>query len=86
MKQRKYLKNISLEKKLIGNAVDFQIGKKINIEYYYCHHCKQRKPAEFSVKCKSSLTEKKYSQRPFKSFTVNGTTIIRSKYILYYNN
>ena len=86
MKQNKYLKNIFLEKKLIGNTPEFQIGKKINIEYYYCHHCKQRKPAEFSIKCKSSLTEKKYSQRPFKSFTVNGTTIIRSKYIFNYNN
>ena len=80
MKQNKYIKNISLENKLLGNSSDFQIGKKINIEYYYCHHCKQRKPAEFSIKCKSSLTEKKYCQRPFKSFTINGTTIIRSKY------
>ena len=79
MKQNKYIKNILLEKKLIGTSPDFQIGKKINIEYYYCHHCKQRKPAEFSIKCKSSLTEKKYSQRPFKSFMVNGTTVIRSK-------
>ena len=57
---------------------DFQIGKRANIEYYYCHHCKQRKPAEFSIKCKSSLTENKYCQRPFKSTVVNGTTIIRS--------
>ena len=81
MKQNKYIKNISKENKLLGNESDYQIGKKINIEYYYCHHCKQRKPAEFSIKCKSSLTEKKYSQRPFKSFVVNGTTIIRSKYI-----
>ena len=59
---------------------DYQIGKKTDIDYFYCHHCKQRKPAEFSIKCKSSLTEKKYSQRPFKSFIVNGTTIIRSKF------
>ena len=80
MKQNKNIKNISLENKLLINSSDFQIGKKINIEYYYCHHCKQRKPAEFSIKCKSSLTEKKYCQRPFKSFTINGTTIIRSKY------
>ena len=57
---------------------DFQIGKRTNIEYYYCHHCKQRKPAEFSIKCKSSLTENKFCQRPFKSTVVNGTTIIRS--------
>ena len=70
-------KNMNLEK--YGVLFDYQIGKKTDIDYFYCHHCKQRKPAEFSIKCKSSLTEKKYSQRPFKSFIVNGTTIIRSK-------
>ena len=64
---------------LYGKVSDYQIGKRTNIEYFYCHHCKQRKPAEFSIKCRSSLTEKKYCQRPFKSFVVNGTTIIRSK-------
>ena len=64
---------------LFGNISDYQIGKRINIYYYYCHHCKQRKPAEFSIECKSSFTENKYCQRPFKSFVVNGTTIIRSK-------
>ena len=58
---------------------DYQIGKKTKIEYFYCHHCKQRKPAEFSIKCKSSLTELKFCQRPFKTFVINGTTIIRSK-------
>ena len=64
---------------LLDNILDYQIGKRTNIDYYYCHHCKQRKPAEFSIECKSSYTENKYCQRPFKSFTVNGTTIIRSK-------
>ena len=76
-KKNKNNKNINLEK--YGVLFDYQIGKKTDIDYFYCHHCKQRKPAEFSIKCKSSLTEKKYSQRPFKSFIVNGTTIIRSK-------
>ena len=66
----------------IGMISGYQIGKKTDIDYFYCHHCKQRKPAEFSIKCKSSLTEKKFSQRPFKSFNVNGTTIIRSKYTI----
>ena len=70
-------KNMNFEK--YGVLFDYQIGKKTDIDYFYCHHCKQRKPAEFSIKCKSSITEKKYSQRPFKSFIVNGTTIIRSK-------
>ena len=76
-------KKIKINKEInyhpIEALFEYQIGKKTNIDYFYCHHCKQRKPAEFSIKCKSSLTEKKYSQRPFKSFTVNGTTIIRSK-------
>ena len=67
------------ENELLGNLPDYQIGKRTNIDYYYCHHCKQRKPAEFSIQCKSSFTENKYCQRPFKSFVVNGTTIIRSK-------
>lgn len=67
------------QNELYGKVSDYQIGKRTNIEYYYCHHCKQRKPAEFSIKCKSSLTENKYCQRPFKSTVVNGTTIIRSK-------
>ena len=62
-----------------GNISDYQIGKRTNIDYFYCHHCKQRKPAEFSIECKSSFTENKYCQRPFKSVIVNGTTIIRSK-------
>jgi hypothetical protein len=53
----------------------------------YCTRCMRNEKIlqliayYFSIKCKSSLTEKKYSQRPFKSFVVNGTTIIRSKYI-----
>jgi hypothetical protein len=67
------------ENELLGNLPDYQIGKRTNIDYYYCHHCKQRKPAEFSIQCKSSFTENKYCQRPFKSFVVNGATIIRSK-------
>ena len=85
-KNLKKEKNIKLknnvildENDVIGTIADYQIGKKTNIDYFYCHHCKQRKPAEFSVKCKSSLTDKKFSQRPFKSFIVNGTTVIRSK-------
>ena len=72
--------SISEQNELLSGKISvYQIGKKTNIDYFYCHHCKQRKPAEFSIKCKSSLTENKYCQRPVKSFVVNGTTIIRSK-------
>ena len=88
LKQKKVKKIKKLEPKEIDNIEqnsifendpEYQIGKRTNIDYYYCHHCKQRKPAEFSIECKSSYTEHKYCQRPFKSVTVNGTTIIRSK-------
>ena len=78
-KKSKNNKNKDININKFSEIFDYQIGKKTNIDYFYCHHCKQRKPAEFSIKSKSSLTEKKYSQRPFKSFIVNGTTVIRSK-------
>ena len=74
--------NIKSNNNILEKSNKYQIGKKTKIDYYYCHHCKQRKPAEFSIKCKSSLTEVKYCQRPFKATKINGTTIIRSKLIL----
>lgn len=67
------------EKIISKKSEKIHVAKKIDIKIDYCHHCKQRKPAEFSIQCKSSFTENKYCQRPFKSFVVNGTTIIRSK-------
>ena len=76
---------INNSKNTLEKINEYQIGKKTKIDYYYCHHCKQRKPAEFSIKCKSSLTEAKFCQRPFKTVVVNGTTIIRSKHIFLFN-
>ena len=67
------------ENKNYNFLFDYQIGQKTNIEYFYCHHCKQRKPTEFIVKCKSGQTETKFCQKPFKSYVINGTTVIRSK-------
>ena len=84
LQNKKHKKTNSLiinnnSKNTLEKINEYQIGKKTKIDYYYCHHCKQRKPAEFSIKCKSSLTELKFCQRPFKTFVINGTTIIRSK-------
>ncbi len=64
---------------------DFQVAKKIQIKYYYCHHCKQRKPSEVIFQCKSHLIGNKMCQRPIKNFIVNGTSVVRSKiyYFLY---
>jgi hypothetical protein len=55
----------------------FQVGKKIQIEYDYCHHCKQRKPGEIMIQCKAHTFGDKQCHRPIKLFHVNGTSIIR---------
>ena len=65
---------------------EIQVAKKIEIKYDYCHHCKQRKPSEVIVQCKSHLFGNKMCQRPIKNFLVNGTTVIRSKNILFKYN
>ena len=55
----------------------FQVGKKIQIEYDYCHHCKQRKPGEIMIQCKAHTFGDKQCHRPIKIFHVNETSIIR---------
>ena len=65
---------------------EIQVAKKIEIKYDYCHHCKQRKTSEVIVQCKSHLFGNKMCQRPIKNFLVNGTTVIRSKNILFKYN
>jgi hypothetical protein len=55
-----------------------EIAKVVNINYDFCHHCKQRKPAEVMVKCCSSLCSK-FVERPVKNFLINNTTCVRSK-------
>ena len=64
---------------------EIQVAKKIQIKYDFCHHCKQRKPSEVINQCKSHLINNKMCQRPIKTFSVNGTTVIRSKifYIIF---
>ena len=62
--------------------ITFDPTEKIQIKYDFCHHCKQRKPSEVINQCKSHLIGNKMCQRPIKTFSVNGTTVIRSK--IYY--
>jgi hypothetical protein len=59
-------------------AEKIQIANVVNINYGYCHHCKQRKPAEVLKKCSSSLTNKPV-ERPLKTFLINNTTCVKSK-------
>lgn len=57
---------------------EVEIAKVVNINYDFCHHCKQRKPAEVMVKCCSSSCSK-FVERPVKNFLINNTTCVRSK-------
>lgn len=57
---------------------DVEIAKVVNINYDFCHHCKQRKPSEVMVRCNSSHSHK-YLEKPLKTFVVNNTTLVKSK-------
>lgn len=69
--------NVSPKKK----QEEVEIAKVVNINYDFCHHCKQRKPAEVMVRCNSSHCHK-YIEKPLKTFIVNNTTLVRSKVII----
>jgi hypothetical protein len=55
---------------------DIEIAKVVSINYNFCHHCKQRKPAEVMVKCNSSNCGR-IVEKPMKTFYVNNTTVVR---------
>lgn len=83
-----YYNAMSGKEKKSSAKMSFQVGKKTKVEYDYCHHCKQRKPGEIMIQCKSHLIGEKKCLRPNKTFIVNGSTIIRSKkfhkYLFFY--
>jgi hypothetical protein len=54
---------------------EVQIAKVVNIDYDFCHHCKQRKPSEVMVRCNSSSV--KGIEKPMKSYCINNTTVVR---------
>jgi hypothetical protein len=58
-----------------------QIAQKVNINYEFCHHCKQRKPAEMMLKCTSDGCNKILLDKPLKYFFVNNTTVAKSKIV-----
>ena len=55
------------------------IPKNINIDYAYCHYCKQRKPLESMLQCKYCNVKNKKNPKHTKVLTINGITIIKSK-------
>ena len=70
-----------LQKKGRPPKEEVEIARVVNVNYDFCHHCKQRKPAEVMVRCCSSLCSK-FVERPVKTFYVNNTTCVRSKWII----
>ena len=68
-------KIIQKHKKLVDP--DVMIANNISMNYNICHHCKQRKPMEVLIKCRSSESEN--YEAPSKLFIINNTTIYRSK-------
>ncbi len=55
-----------------------QIARVVNINYDFCHHCKQRKPTEVMKRCSSGINNKTV-ERPLKTFYINNTTCVKSK-------
>jgi hypothetical protein len=55
-----------------------EIAKVVSVDYQFCHHCKQRKPAEVMIKC--TKTKNKFTDIPVKTYYVNNTTCVKSKY------
>lgn len=74
--------NKSLNIKKSKPKEEVQIAKIVSINYDFCHHCKQRKPSEIMVKCKSNNCNKIF-EKPMKSYCVNNITVVRSKYKLF---
>lgn len=67
------------KKKVIKSKEQFQVGKKIEVTYDYCHHCKQRKPEECMLKCKSIKLSVPKAREQIKIYNINGTTIVKRK-------
>lgn len=66
-------------KRIFKSKEKVQVGKRIAVTYDYCHHCKQRKPEECMLKCKSFKVSHSKTKEQSKVYNVNGTTIIRRK-------
>lgn len=54
---------------------NYQIPKRINIHYGYCHHCKQRKPLEIMLQCKARFNRDFKYNFNYKCYNINGITI-----------
>ena len=81
-KKYKKLKYVKKKKEIpkLKNKEEIQIAKFCSVNYQFCHHCKQRKPAEVMIKC-NSINSPKFTETPFKTYYVNNTTIAKSKKI-----
>lgn len=79
--KNKGIKNIHKQKRQRRSKInddEAQIAKNIATNYNICHHCKQRKPIEVLIKCKTNDCGK--FESPSKHYVINNTTVFRSKF------
>jgi hypothetical protein len=69
-------KGSTLKKNDIKND-HIQIAQKVDNNYGFCHHCKQRKPVEMMLRC--TYNGCKTINKPLKYYFINNTTVIKSK-------
>lgn len=79
-KKEKLKKNNTKNIVKVPRRESVEIAKKVSVDYEFCHHCKQRKPAEVMIKC--TKTKNKFVDIPVKTFYVNNTTCVKSNFLL----
>lgn len=67
--------NIGNNQKKDLSQLNYQIPKRISIQYGYCHHCKQRKPLEIMRQCKAHRNREFKNIFSYKCYNINGITI-----------
>ncbi|MCQ2817584.1 MAG: hypothetical protein MJ252_10000, partial [archaeon] len=57
----------------------YEIGKRLPVEYAYCHHCHFCKPFDGILECKSSNGLSAKAKDNGKYYSVNGVTVLKGK-------
>jgi len=79
----KKIKNIQKQKRHRRSKInddEAQLTYNIASNFNICHHCKQRKPTEVLIKCKTNDCGKVES--PSKHFVINNTTVFKSNLLI----
>ncbi len=63
--------------KVVKKKEKIQVAKKVEVNYDHCHHCKQRKPEECMIRCKSGRVPYPKAKEQKKVYNINGTTVVK---------